>query len=190
MTSFPVALTLVDGAMAMDGGSIGLMARTLAGADVHLRLDWSITARRGGTPQFFVNDEPVWRGTEEEGGWLDLLRRAVTVYDEEPTPDTGTDAPPAKRLILSPDIADYFAAIDDGQGPALRALADRVVQVVTSTAYQHPVPYVAPPTPIQRVRLLLAAGRRMEAIRAYREAHPDVGVMEAKRAVLSLEAEG
>lgn len=71
------ALTLTDGSVAADGGSISLQALNQDGARVDLYLDWSITSQTDGTAQFFVNGKAIPKRSMEEVTWLDLLRAAT-----------------------------------------------------------------------------------------------------------------
>jgi hypothetical protein len=158
-----------------------------------LYLDWSLQAQREGTTQFSVNGQAVPKGSAEEADWLRLIREAITPLQSEgaspslPASNATAAAPegPAfKGLMLLPaGDAAYFDAIAQGPEAALRALAGRLVDHVSSAAYQHFVPPPAPLSDQEVIGPLMARGRRVEAMRVYRQRHPHASPREAKDAV-------
>lgn len=177
----PDSLTVTNAAMVMDGGSLFLECvdgdHTLG-----INLDWSIDSRRCGCPQLSVGDTPIPRGSPEEETWLRLLEQAEV--RSEPGPP-GRDISP-KALVLSDDIDDYLAAIRRGPEEATRHLIRELVARVRSGEYQFPSanrPAPAPRDPLEPLRALVARGARSEAIRWYRDHHPDAPLSEAVRVV-------
>jgi hypothetical protein len=184
----PVELTLTGCAMAMDGGSIGLQGIDQAGAEVRLYLDWSIDSQREGTTQLYANEMPVPRGSREESRWLALVRGAAV--QAAPCPESAHGASISKRrMSVAEDAAAYLEAVDEGPEAAITCLAARLVSLVSSAVYQDAHPPPPPSASVDRVRLLLSEGKRMEAIKAYREEHPDVGIAAARVAVEALAKE-
>lgn len=178
----PPDLTIVDGAMALDGGSIFLKVMEHSSSNIILSLDWSIAAQQTKSARFSANGVVVPIGSEEETQWLNLIRDAE-IYCNDP-PSTNDEKPVSKqRLVLSKDIQDYFNAIDEGSLEALRSLANQFISVVSSEAYQN-----SRPLP-ERVCSLLDQGRKSEAIKAYREEYPGVGMEVAKAAVETIAAQ-
>ncbi len=178
----PASLVVLNGGMAMDGGSIFLRCVS-SGRDINVSLDWSIASRRRGEPQLAVDERPIPRGSAEEAIWLQLIERAEFRIG---------DAPPAgdrispRAIVLSDDIGDYFAAIHRGPAEALQHLARQLVALVRSVAYQSPErePSEPPPSdPLLDVRDLVTAGKRVEAIRWYRDRYPNATLSEAMKVV-------
>ena len=184
----PRELTLADGAMAMDGGSLGLRAVDEAGEQVSYRLDWSIRAHREDTTQFYVNEKPIPRGSPEEAAWLALLRSAA-IHRPSASPTPPGTRISENRVVLSDDIVDYFEAIKRGPETAILWLARQFVAKVSSATYQEGNTLREPPPPPDDIRSLVMTGKTVEAIRAYRLAHPDVGMMAARAAVHMLVSE-
>jgi hypothetical protein len=183
----PSTLTILDGAMAMDGGSIDLRATDDDGRPLRVYLDWSIDSHACGMVQLYVDDVAVPKRSDEEARWLDALRGCGL---GERSSDR---APPRKilsdtNILLADDDAtvDYFAAIEQGPGAALRALVKHLVSNVESEAYAAPSTISAD----DRVRELLRQGERHDAIRVYRAAHPELSLAAAVAAVDALGVEG
>ncbi|MDC0749281.1 hypothetical protein [Polyangium mundeleinium] len=184
----PTELRLLHGAMALDGGSLSLHAVDQDEARVELFLDWAIQSQREGTTQFYANDRLVPRGSPEEARWLSLLRGAVPEpRNARPASEDGSSFSPG--VILADDAAAYWNAIEQGPASALAHLATRFVTLISSPAYQEGRTPVPPQAPQNRVRSLVTEGKRMEAIKAYRDAHPDIGIVAASSAVKALGAE-
>lgn len=178
--TFPEAIVLISGAMAMDGGSIRLRGRSHA-RTIEFSLDWSIASQRSGRTQFSVDGEPVPRTSDDETRWLRLLEIADCAV-ELPRAHAGRLSPQANAI--GDDIARYVAAIKRGPDDALRELARRLVELVRSSAYQTPSPHTSSSSePTEEVRALLEDGKRLEAARAYRRFYPDVTLAEALEAV-------
>ncbi|TKD01181.1 hypothetical protein E8A74_31775 [Polyangium fumosum] len=185
---WPTELRLLNGAMVMDGGSLVLHAVDQDDARVEFSLDWSIQSQREGTTQFYVNGRLVPRGSPEEARWLSLLGGAVP-KPRNPRPASKDGASSSDGVIVAEDAAAYWNAIEQGPASALVHLATRFVTLISSSAYQEGCAPVPPQAPQNRVRSLVMEGKRMEAIKAYREAHPDVGIVAAGSAVKALGAE-
>lgn len=184
----PSDLTLTDGAMAMDGGSIHLQGIDQSGERVDLYLDRSIGSQRAGTTQLYVNAAPVARGSQQESLWLELVRRASVRNKPAPEDAHGTSIS-ENRIVLAEDAAAYFQAIDQGPEAAIACLAAHLVSLVSSVAYRGAHAPTPSPLPVDPVMSLLAEGKKTEAIKAYREAHPDVGMLAARLAVEALAEE-
>ena len=131
----PTNLTIVNGAMAMDGGSIFLEAIDQTGNPVHLNLHWSIAAQQSHSGQLSANGVAVSKGSEEEQQWLDRIRAATIHYGEDSAVQEA-DRISQRRAVLGKDIQDYFTAIDEGPSEALRSLVNRLVSIVLSEAYR------------------------------------------------------
>jgi len=69
-------ITIKNGALAMDGGSIALEALDAAHRTLRIRLDWSIAAQRAGTTCLAIDQAKVARGSLEEARWIEVLRSA------------------------------------------------------------------------------------------------------------------
>lgn len=187
-TLLPTRLELEEGAMAMDGGSLALEALDQAGRRVDLRLDWSIRALREGTAQLYVDDVPVPRASPEEAAWLALVRDAGLKTSSE-SPTAGSTPISAKCVVLADDVAGYFDAIERGPEAAVSWLAARLVALVSSATYREGRAAPELPAPEENIRSLVMQGEMVKAIVAYRQAHPDVGVMAARAMVKALATE-
>jgi hypothetical protein len=158
---FPTSLTIVDGAVASDGGSIALRGVTPADEDLHFHLDWSLDAQARNTTQLSVNGMPVPKGSPEEAAWLALIRNAeIPSIHVEPQSEESRQA--------------------------LRHLADELVELVSSPLYHFgpPVQHGELSVPLKnRLASLLTEGKRREAIQLYRQYHRGVGILQAAKDV-------
>lgn len=168
--------------MAMDGGTTYLRTRDAEGDQIWFHLDWSIAAQREGTAQFSVRGQAVPKGSDEEKRWLRLIAEAAEAL-ASPSLKEEPESPGGKLVLLPPEDAAYFQAMEEGPDEALRVLALRFVDLIKSERYQNGVPLKPAPPIEETVRRLLGEGRRLEAMQAYREANPDASLAEAKAAV-------
>lgn len=172
----PDSLILLDGAMAMDGGSIQIRC-VASGQSYNVALDWSIGSRERGCPQLSVDRRRIERGSTKEALWLQLMERA----EIRPNPASDGNGRIATRaLVLGDDIARYMDAVHRGPPDALQSLVSRLISLVRSPAYQSPQLPVEALDPVEEIRVLVAEGRRTEAIRRYRDQHPDARVLGAR----------
>lgn len=189
VTELPTELTLTNCAMAMDGGSLLLRALDQSGVEVELYLDWSVRRQMEKTTQLFANSRLVPRGSPEEARWLALVGRAAIQRPSAPSTPAGTTIS-RNCVVLADDAAEYISAIEQGPEVAISCLATRFISLVSSAAYQEGhAPSEPPSPPPDRVRSLVMEGKTVEAIKVHREAHPEVGLMEASRTVKALVAE-
>ena len=72
--NIPQKLTIHDGAMAMDGGSISLMGKDQFGNIMEILLDWSLEAQTNGTTKLNLNKMPLEKRSREEETLLDVLK--------------------------------------------------------------------------------------------------------------------
>jgi hypothetical protein len=167
--------------MALDGGSIFFEVVSPSDQPFTLYLEWSVDAQATGKTQFSVDRKPIPKGSSEEAAWLTLLRNAaVPPKSSLLKPASQTSA----RILLVPQgDAAYFEAMDRSPSEALRVLIGLFIDRVTSHDYQDWTPPLQPPSTDEVVRALLAEGRRIDAMRAYRHAHPNLSPTEAKLAV-------
>src|SRR2546423_324803 len=100
-------LTINNGAMCMDGGSVYLEATDAAGRPWQISLDWSIAANRAGNTSLSINDTKLQAGGAEEAEWIESLRCA-----DAAGADGSTSSPPSaqKRIVLAPDAKAYLDA--------------------------------------------------------------------------------
>ncbi|APR80629.1 Hypothetical protein A7982_05976 [Minicystis rosea] len=168
--------------MAMDGGSLALRAIDESGSEVWLSLDWSIDSYRRGTTQFYVNKKIIPRDSAEEDAWLTRVREATI---RSPPPRRGRAEHPISenRIVVGDDIAEYFHAIDDGPEAAIAHTAARFVSLICSEAYRRGRAPTDRPPPPDPIRSLVMEGKIVEAIKAYRAAHPEIGLAAAKVAI-------
>lgn len=130
--SIPKSLVVVNGALAMDGGSVFLEA-----LDEHSRLrtimlDWSITAKREGKTALLIDERLVAKQTAEEDTWVAAIAsaaiRAASTF-------AGGEAISASRVILASDAAAILAAGETGANAGLAALRDSLVAKIRSTVH-------------------------------------------------------
>ena len=147
----------------MDGGSTRLQARH-ARREIVLELDWSLEAQKKGTTRFSFDGRTIPKRSPEEALWVALLRRAAARL-----PAFDPRRPMARQglFLIPPEDLAYLKAIEQGPEVARRVLAERFASLIESERHAKAT-LVADET----VRVLLAEGRRVEAVQAYREAHP------------------
>ncbi|MGD8763006.1 MAG: hypothetical protein PVG87_11915 [Desulfobacteraceae bacterium] len=119
--NIPQKLTILDGAMAMDGGSIALMGKDQAGNVMEISLDWSLEALANGTTTLTLNEMALEKRSLEEAKLLDVLKNAKIQSADEPEQKASR---PTQRVALGEDINKYLNAIEDGPDAALRQLID------------------------------------------------------------------
>jgi hypothetical protein len=126
-------LTINNGALCMDGGSVYLEATDATGQLLRISLDWSIAAQQGGVTFLTIDGVKIQPGSETETEWIESLRCAqIGVADDtSPVPST-----PPKRVVLATDAKAYLEAIDQGPRSALSALRDDLLQKVESPLHR------------------------------------------------------
>jgi len=125
----PENLTILNGAMAMDGGSISLLGLDAVGNNVHIDLDWSLEAQANGTTELRINGIPLEKGSAEESRLLEILGAAEIQYPDQ----KGQVKPaPIHGAALGDDISQYLNAIDKGPEAALENLVGRLIANVMS----------------------------------------------------------
>ena len=125
----PEKLTILDGAMAMDGGSISLMGKDSYGNSIQIDLDWSLEAQVNGTTKLSLNKIPLEKRSHEEEMILGVLENAEIERSEGQ--DSG-DSASFQGAVLGEDINQYQSAIAEGPTAALRNLINRLISNVTS----------------------------------------------------------
>ena len=177
--ALPNGLVVTNGAMAMDGGSIGLECLG-DGRTISIALDWSMSSRRRGASQLLVGGHAVPRGTPIEASWLALLEHAEL---EHHTGFVGQSGVGSRTAALSSDITEYFASIQQSPRAALARLVSELVSHVRSAEYQSSPGAGPPQDPLADVRKLLLNGQRSNAIRAYRTLYSTMSLAEAISAI-------
>ena len=96
-------ITVIDSAIASDGGSLVILSIDTNQAQYDFHLHWSIEAQVNGTTQLYVNDVVVPKGSQKEKAWLDLLANADAHYGD---PDAlGEDCSEAVRDTIAEMIS-------------------------------------------------------------------------------------
>ena len=128
----PEKLTITDGAMAMDGGSIVLRGKDSNGNDVHIELDWSLDAQVNGTTKLSLNNTPLEKRSCEEEKFLEVLGNAVIQRSEG---QDSSDSASFQGAALGEDINQYLNAMAEGPTAALKNLIERLISTVMSERY-------------------------------------------------------
>jgi hypothetical protein len=122
-------LIILDGAMAMDGGSISLMGKDFHGNAIQIDLDWSLDAQINGTTKLSLNKIPLEKKSREEEKFLKILDKAEIQLSEE---QGRRDSEPIQGAAWGEDINQYLSGIAEGAEAALRNLIDQLISNVTS----------------------------------------------------------
>lgn len=167
-------LRIINGAMALDGGSIILEGIDIDGKEINFYLDWSIESGIKGTYQFSVNDVPIEKLSPEQDDWINRLKQAEIIVKNKKIIEA-----PGKRLISTNDLYDYILSyfdisIDNFPKQPLQHLVNNLIDKVTSEQYTY-VP--------KTIKGSMLEGNKLEAIRLYRSEHPSSTMQEAKAAV-------
>ena len=128
----PQQLTISEGAMAMDGGSIVLSGQDPSGKIWHVLLDWSLDDQVNGTTALRLNQMPLEKRSVAEKHLLNVLRKA-RIEPIETSPAENHSA--TRRVALGQDINQYMQAIEAGPEVALQKLIDQLIANVMSDAY-------------------------------------------------------
>gem|GEM_PF-1001388 len=125
----PDSLTILNGAMAMDVGSINLLGLDSGGNAFQIYLDWSLDAQAAGTTTLSLNNIPLEKGSPEEKRLLEVLASAEIQFPEQ----QGSEEPaPIQGAIMGEDINQYLDAINAGPEAALENLVGRLITNVKS----------------------------------------------------------
>lgn len=135
--NIPQKLTILDGAMAMDGGSIALMGKDQAGNIMEISLDWSLEAQANCTTTLNLNKMSLEKRSREEEKLLDVLKDAKIQSSDAPEQRASR---PTKKVALGEDINNYLNTIEDGPEAALRQLIDHLISSVMSETYTRAQP--------------------------------------------------
>ena len=135
--NIPQKLTIYDGAMAMDGGSISLMGIDPSGNIMEIGLDWSLDDQINGTTKLYLNNMPLGKRSREEEKLLDALKNSDIQPAEASEP---RDSTPNQRIALGEDTQNYLDAIETGPEAALRKLLDQLIAKVMSETYTRAKP--------------------------------------------------
>ena len=99
--TIPEKLTITDGAMAMDGGSISLRGKDQSGNIKEISLDWSLEAQVNNTAKLIFNKMTLEKRSLEEEKLLHALKNAEIQSSEALERGTST---PTKRVALGEDL--------------------------------------------------------------------------------------
>jgi hypothetical protein len=135
--NIPQKLTIHDGAMAMDGGSISLIGKDRSGNIMEISLDWSLEAQINGTIKLNLNKLPLEKRSREEEKLLDVLKNSEIQPSET---SERRDSTPNQRVALGEDTQKYLSAIEAGPEAALRRLIDQLISKVMSETYTRAQP--------------------------------------------------
>lgn len=125
----PQKLTILDGAMGMDGGSISLMGKDPYGNVIQISLDWSLEAQVNGTTKLSLNGIPVEKRSREEERLLDVLENAeIQISEGYESGDSGS----FQGVALGEDINQYLSSIEEEPNAAVRNLIEQLIANVTS----------------------------------------------------------
>jgi hypothetical protein len=136
-------LTISNGAMCMDGGSVYLEATDATGRLLRISLDWSMVAQQAGTTFLTINDVKIRPGSEEEAECIEALRSAQIVGADE-TLTVPSSFP--KRTVFAADAKVYFEALDRGPRSALSVLRDDLLQKVQTPLHKREAGSTAAPS--------------------------------------------
>jgi len=128
----PQKLTILDGAIALDGGSISLLGKDQSGNTVNISRDWSLEAQTNCAVKLYLNKMPIEKRSLEEERLLDVLKNAEIQLSEEIEQRTTS---PAERAVLGEDINEYTSTIEDGPETAVRRLIEQLISNVRSETY-------------------------------------------------------
>jgi len=164
MDTLPKHITITNSCVACDGGSSFLLGHDENGEELHVGMEWSIEQTSTGTTRFRVNDTVIPKGSDAEPIWLQIIRDANVVAD-----------------CLDEDGRVWIEAAEANE--QLREAADHIMALVLSKTHQNWQPDPIQLTAEERVQLLLAEGKRLEAMKVYREGNPGASPAEAKAAI-------
>lgn len=141
MTTPLADLTITDGSMIFDGGSIILNGTDSSGASVDIYLSWSFTPQAEIFSYFMVNRRIIAIGSEEELLWVNRLKSARVLPPASSSQDA--DAIGTGRYVAaSSDIQDYIDAAHEGPEAAIRQLIDDLLENLADESYQSQAKYL------------------------------------------------
>jgi len=125
----PDNLTILNGAMAMDGGSIRLLGSDAAGNTIHIYLDWSLDAQANGTTALRMNSIPFEKGSSAERRLIEVLGAAEIHFSKQ---NGQAEPAPIQGAAMGADISQYVEAIKTSPEAALENLVARLISNVKS----------------------------------------------------------
>jgi hypothetical protein len=129
-----LSVTISNGSMCMDGGSVYLEAADADGRQWKIYLDWSIAAQQAGSTSLSINCTKLQAGSAEEAEWTEALRCAHLAGAESTPPSA------QKPIVLAPDAKAYIDAMDKGPRSALLALRDDLLRKLESPQHTQQLP--------------------------------------------------
>jgi hypothetical protein len=130
------ALTILNCAMAMDGGSKALMAMDDTGQEIRFYIPQHVIQEnfsRNNIPgRLHVNNKPIEVRSDEENEIVRLLKEAKIKFT---SPSKKPDLESANRIIIGDDIKDYFSAVEKGPDHALAFMVKEIIDFVSSEEY-------------------------------------------------------
>ena len=130
--NIPKKLIILDGAMAMDGGTVSLMGLDRYGNSIEITLDWSIEARKDGAATLYLNKIPIPKRSPEEEKLLDALKNAEIPLSQAQKRNAVT---PSRRIVMGDDTKEYIETLDGGPEATLRRLIGQLASNVMSETY-------------------------------------------------------
>lgn len=132
MNQYPSKITIINGAFALDGGSISIFGNDESNKDVHIRLNWSIKAQMSGEGQLYFNDIAVPKRSSEESYVLNLLENSSY---EDKSPETNEPQISSNRIIIGEDIKRVMKGMDEGPIPFMKSIVKQLLLNVRSDKY-------------------------------------------------------
>ncbi|HEY1109947.1 MAG TPA: hypothetical protein VGE76_14960 [Opitutaceae bacterium] len=128
----PVSLTIVDGALAMDGGSVFLATIDDRGIRRSILLGWSIASQKSASTALIVDEHRLAKGSSEESAWIGAIASAQLAPIERPLPENrvGGDA-----IVLAKDAATILAAGANDPVEGLDALRNDLLLKIRSSTH-------------------------------------------------------
>ena len=129
------SLTITDGALAMDGGSVFLDAVDNLGHRRCILLGWSISAQRTGQTSLRIDDRQLAKCSPEEEAWVRLVASAVIAPRSDAHP--GSEKISSKRLVLANDVQKVLEAGEQSPLAGLTAIRDSLIEKIRSPIHAH-----------------------------------------------------
>src|SRR6185369_12053772 len=124
----PSKLTIKNGALAMDGGSVFLEAVDDLGQRRSILLDWSIAAQKEKRTSLRIDDRQLAKRSPEEDAWISVIAAAEVAPPV--TARVEGEKISSKRLVLAKDAKAVLEAGERSPLDGICALRDSLLEKI------------------------------------------------------------
>src|SRR5438094_781064 len=130
----PKSITLINGALTMDGGSVYLEAVDDQAQRREIQLIWSISAQKARTTHLVLDGVPIAKQSEQERELIALIAAAETKAKPNNRPPGSKIS--SQRIVLADDADAILKAGEHDPAAGLAALRDSLLMKIRSSTHE------------------------------------------------------